>query len=108
MIALTLSMPIQVGKEHIIPHIMIVEIGDVEHSLGTHLVAMNHNGGSVGRLGGHRDKGHEPYSPKASAGRCLSRNDADTQSPSRLKSRDTHSLFSPSNARLSFALPSDS
>ena len=52
MTALTLAMSIQIGKEHIIPHIMIVEIGDVEHTLSTYLVAMNHNGGSVGRLGG--------------------------------------------------------
>ena len=57
MTALALAMSIQIGKEHIIPHIMIVEIGDVEHSLGTHLVAMNHNGGSAGRLGGIEIKG---------------------------------------------------
>ena len=57
MIALALAMSIQIGKEHIIPHIMIIEIGDVEHSLGTHLVTMNHNGGSASRLGGIEIKG---------------------------------------------------
>ena len=44
MVALTLSMSIQIWQEHIIPHIVIIEIGDVQHSLGAHLIAMHHHG----------------------------------------------------------------
>ena len=69
MVALALSMSIQIWQEHIIPHIVIIEIGDVQHSLGAHLIAMHHHGsifrslrcieidgmGLVARR--HRDKG---------------------------------------------------
>ena len=69
MVALTLSVSIQIWQEHIIPHIVIIEIGDVQHSLGAHLIAMHHHGslfrslrcieidgmGLVARR--HRDKG---------------------------------------------------
>ena len=44
MVALALSMSIQIWQEHIIPHIVIIEIGDVQHSLGAHLIAMHHHG----------------------------------------------------------------
>ena len=60
---------VQIWQEHIIPHIVIIEIGDVQHSLGAHLIAMYHHGslfrslrcieidgmGLVARW--HRDKG---------------------------------------------------